>query len=297
MRPNSAAQSVPFDTSARGTAPGWQHAAARIALYLVMVVLILIILVPLWWMVSTSLKTQQYILRTPPDLIPNPLSFESYAKLAQEVNLGRIFFNSLFVGVVGTAGQVLVASMAAYAFARMQWRGRNVVFLLYLATMMIPSVVLVIPQFIVVRMLGWTNTYAALIVPPLFGAFGTFLLRQAFLALPRDFEEAAFIDGANHFTIFWRVLLPLVKPSLATLTVLSFMGLWNSYLWPLFVARTDAVKTLPVVLGELQAGPNALTEWNVVMAGAVISVLPILIAYVFAQKWFVQSVVSNGIKG
>lgn len=269
----------------------------RLLAYATFAVLVLIMLLPFWWMVSTSLKTQQYILHTPPELFPNPLSFESYSQLAQTVDLGRTFFNSLFVGVAGTALQVMLAAMAAYAFSRMRWRGRSAVFMLYLATMMIPSVVLVIPQFIVVRMLGWTNTYLALIVPPLFNAFGTFLLRQAFLALPRDFEEAAFIDGANHFTIFWRVLLPLVKPSLATLIVLSFMGSWNSYLWPLFVARVDAVKTLPVVLGELQAGPQALTQWNLVMAGAVISVLPILIAYLVAQKWFVQSVVSNGIKG
>ncbi|MFN8562314.1 MAG: carbohydrate ABC transporter permease [Anaerolineae bacterium] len=282
------------DSGERATA---RRFALRLLAYAAFVVLVLIMLLPFWWMVSTSLKTQQYILHTPPELIPNPLSLESYSQLAQTINLGRTFFNSLFVGVVGTALQVMLASMAAYAFSRMRWRGRSVVFMLYLATMMIPSVVLVIPQFIVVRMLGWTNTYLALIVPPLFNAFGTFLLRQAFLALPPDFEEAAFIDGANHFTVFWRVLLPLVKPALATLIVLSFMGSWNSYLWPLFVARVDAVKTVPVVLGELQAGPQALTQWNLVMAGAVISVLPILIAYLIAQKWFVQSVVSNGIKG
>lgn len=274
-----------------------RHIAPRILVYAVFVALVLIILIPLWWMVSTSLKTQQYILHTPPELIPNPVSFDSYVQLAERINLTRTIFNSLFVGVVGTVGQVVVAAMAAYAFARMRWRGRNVVFVLYLATMMIPSVVLVIPQFVVIRLLGWTNTYAALIVPPLFNAFGTFLLRQAFLALPRDFDEAAFIDGANHFTIFWRVTLPLAKPALATLVVLSFMGLWNAYLWPLFVARSETVQTLPVALAQLQSGPRALTEWNLVMAGAVITVLPILIAYLLAQKWFVQSVVANGIKG
>ena len=294
MRTNSRAQAFPL-TPPQTRPP--RISAARLLIYAIMIGLVLLILVPLWWMVSTSLKPQAYILKMPPDLIPNPLSFESYATLAQQVDLARTFFNSLFVGVVSTAGQVLVASMAAYAFSRMKWRGRNVVFLLYLATMMIPSVVLVIPQFILIRLLGWTNTYWALIIPPLFNAFGTFLLRQAFQALPRDFEEAAFIDGANHFTVFWRVLLPLVKPTLATLTVLSFMGSWNAYLWPLFVARTPLVKTLPVVLAELQGGPQALTEWNVVMAGAVVTVLPLLIAYVLAQKWFVQSVVSNGIKG
>ncbi|MCA9906627.1 MAG: carbohydrate ABC transporter permease, partial [Anaerolineae bacterium] len=179
----------------------------------------------------------------------------------------------------------------------MDWRGRNVVFVLYLATMMIPSVVLIIPQFILVRSLGWMNSYAALIVPALFSAFGTFLLRQAMLTLPKDFEEAAFVDGANYWTIFWRIILPLSGPSLATLAVFSFMGLWNAYLWPLFVARQEAVMTLPVALATLQAGPRALTEWNMVMAGAVVTVLPILIVYMLAQRWFVRSVITSGIKG
>jgi multiple sugar transport system permease protein len=187
--------------------------------------------------------------------------------------------------------------MAAFAFARIEWKGRGLVFVLYLATMMIPSVVLVVPQFILVRNLGWMNSYAALIVPALFSAFGTFLLRQSFLTLPRDFEEAAFLDGANYLTIFWRIVLPLSQPALATLTVFSFMSLWNAYLWPLFVARKDSIMTLPVALAALQGGPRALTEWNLVMAGAVVTVLPILIVYMVAQRWFVRGVVSSGIKG
>lgn len=263
----------------------------------VMIVLIVVMVLPFLWMLSTSLKPQEYILQATPQLIPDPISTASYTQLAERVDLGRTFFNSMFVAVVGTIGQVIVSAMAAYAFSRMEWRGRNVVFTLYLATMMIPSVVLVIPQFILVRSLGWVNTYQALIVPALFSAFGTFLLRQSFLGLPRDFEEAAFVDGANHFTIFWRIILPLSKPALATLAVFSFMGLWNAYLWPLFAARKEEVMTLPIVLATLQAGPRALTEWNMVMAGAVITVLPILIVYLLAQRWFVSGIVSGGIKG
>jgi multiple sugar transport system permease protein len=201
------------------------------------------------------------------------------------------------VALVGTVGQVLVSAMAAYAFARMEWRGRNTVFVLYLMTMMVPSQVTLIPLFILIRQLGWVNTYQGLILPGLFSAFGTFLMRQAFLSLPRDLEEAAFMDGANHFTVFWRIILPLSKPAMATLSVLSFMQFWNSYLWPLFVARTEVYMTLPVGLAKLQGGPRALTQWNMVMAGAVITVLPILIAYVLAQKWFIRSVTLSGIKG
>jgi multiple sugar transport system permease protein len=273
------------------------HILSAIATRIVMIALIIVAVTPFLWMLSTSLKSQEYILQAKPQLIPDPLTIESYTQLTERIDLPRIFFNSIFVAVVGTFGQIVVAAMAAYAFSRIEWRGRDVVFILYLATMMIPAVVLVIPQFILVRSLGWVNTYAALIVPGLFSAFGTFLLRQAFKGLPRDFEEAAFVDGANHFVIFWRIDLPLVKPALATLAVFSFMGLWNSYLWPLFAARREEVMTLPVALATLQAGPRALTEWNMIMAGAVITVLPILLAYLLAQRWFVRGVVASGIKG
>ena len=265
--------------------------------YLVMILLVILSILPFVWMLSTSLKSQEYILSVTPQLIPDPITLESYVQLSERIDLGRIFFNSVFVALVGTAGQLVIAAMAAYAFSRMAWRGRDLVFVLYLATMMIPTVVLVIPQFILVRSLGWVNSYMALIVPSLFSAFGTFLLRQSFKTLPRDFEEAAFIDGANHFTVFWRIDLPLIKPALATLAVFSFMSLWNAYLWPLFVARRDEVMTLPVALATLQAGPRALTEWNMIMAGSVITVLPILIVYLLAQRWFIQGVVSSGIKG
>jgi multiple sugar transport system permease protein len=269
----------------------------RIGQYVLMALLVVIMIVPFAWMLSTSLKSQEFILSAIPDFIPNPLTTESYTQLSERIDLARTFFNSAFVATAGTIGQIIVSAMAAYAFARMEWPGREKVFLLYLATMMIPSVVLVIPQFILVRSLGWANTYAALIVPGLFSAFGTFLLRQSFKGLPKDFEEAAFVDGANHWTIFCRIVLPLSGPALATLAIFSFMGLWNAYLWPLFAARQEDVMTLPVALATLQAGPRALTEWNIVMAGSVIAVLPILIVYLLAQRWFVQGIVSSGIKG
>ncbi|MCU0482503.1 MAG: carbohydrate ABC transporter permease [Anaerolineae bacterium] len=265
--------------------------------YVVMVILVVCAVLPFVWMLSTSLKQQEYILSATPQLIPDPISFDSYTQLAERIDLTRVIFNSVFVAILGTVGQVVVAAMAAYAFSRMTWRGRDSIFLIYLSTMMIPAVVLVIPQFILVRSFGWMNSYMALIIPSLFSAFGTFLLRQSFKTIPKDFEEAAFVDGANHFVIFWRIDLPLVKPALATLAVFAFMGLWNSYLWPLFVARRDEMMTLPVVLATLQAGPRALTEWNMIMAGAIITVLPILLIYMVAQRWFVQGFVSSGIKG
>ena len=265
--------------------------------YSLLIILSATMLIPFLWMLGTSLKTQEYILETPPQLIPDPISTDSYTDLLDLMPMGRMFMNSIVVAVLGTAGQVLVSAMAAYAFSRLRWRGRDSVFLLYLATLMVPAQVTLIPQFILVRELGWVNSYQGLILPMMFSAFGTFLLRLFFLGIPRDLEEAAFLDGANHLTIFWRIILPLSKPALMTLTVFSFMGLWNSYLYPLFVARQEEFMTLPVGLATLQAGDRALTQWNLVMAGAVISVIPILIVYLLAQKSFVRGVTMSGIKG
>jgi len=271
------------------------RALAELLHYALLILLALTMLTPFAWMVSTSLKTGEYVLRN--DFIPNPASLDSYRRLFDAMPVGRMFANSLFVTVTATFGQILFSAMAAYTFARMQWRGRNAVFAIYLATMMVPFQVVVIPQFVLVSKLGWVNSYQALILPSLFSAFATFLIRQSFLTIPRDLEEAAVMDGANHLTIFWRIMLPLSKPVLATLTVFSFMGLWNSYLWPLFVARQEKYMTLPVGLATLQGSNQTLTEWNLVMAGAVITVLPILVVYLVAQKSFVQGVVLSGIKG
>ncbi len=267
----------------------------RLAIYLLLFLGSLVMIVPFVWMVSTSLKTNQYVLSTTPNLIPNPATFDSYTRLFELLNIGGMFLNSVIVAVLTTAGQVITSAMAAYAFARMQWRARNAVFVLYLITLMVPSQVTIVPLFIFMRLLGWVNTYQALILPGLFSAFGTFLLRQSFMGIPRELEEAAFLDGASHWTVFRRVILPLSGPGLATLTVFSFMGSWNAYLWPLFVARDQSIFTLPVGLAQLHG--QYLTQWNLVMAGAVISIIPILIVYLSAQKAFVRGVALTGIKG
>jgi multiple sugar transport system permease protein len=252
-------------------------------------------IMPFLWMLSTSLKADQFVLTMPPQFLPRPLTLDSYQRLMELFPIAHMFFNSLFVAVVTTVGQVFISAMAAYAFARMQFRGRDVVFLLYLATLMIPSQVTITPLFILMRYLGWINTYQGLIAPGIFTAFGTFLLRQFFLTLPRDLEEAAFIDGATHLTVFLRIILPLARPALATLAVFAFMGSWNSFLWPLFIVRNEVLMTLPVGLATLHG--RWLTQWNLVMAGSVITVIPMLIIYLFAQRYFVRGVVLSGLKG
>ncbi len=252
-------------------------------------------IVPFLWMLSTSLKVDQYVLTMPPQFFPRPLTLRSYVRLAELFPIGRMFFNSLLVATLTTLGQLVTCSMAAYAFARIRFKGSNVLFLIYLATLMIPFQVTITPLFILMRYLGWINTYQGLILPGVFSAFGTFLLRQFFLTIPRELEEAAFIDGASRWTVYWHIILPVGKPALATLGVFSFMGSWNAFLWPLFVVRDVELMTLPVGLATLHG--RWLTQWNLVMAGTVITVVPMLAVYLLAQQYFVRGVVLSGIKG
>lgn len=264
-------------------------------LYAILVISALFMIVPFLWMLSTSLKTDQYVLTMPPQFFSRPLTLHSYMRLAELFPIGRMFFNSLLVASLTTLGQLATCSMAAYAFARMDFKGRDALFLVYLATLMIPFQVTITPLFILMRYLGWINTYQGLIFPGVFSAFGTFLLRQSFLTIPKELDEAAFIDGASHFTVYWRIILPLAKPALATLGVFSFMGSWNAFLWPLFVVRDMEMMTLPVGLATLHG--RWLTQWNLVMAGTIITILPMLVVYLMAQKYFVRGVLLSGIKG
>lgn len=254
----------------------------------------LVMAIPFWWMVVTSLKAPGSVLTVPPELFPTHPTLASYAQVFASVPIGQMFLNSLIVTLLGVGGQLITSSMTAYAFARMHWRGRNAVFLLYVATLMVPFQVTITPLFILMQRLGWVDTYLGLVVPSLVSAFGTFLLRQAMLGVPREYEEAAFLDGANHWTIFQHVVLPMVRPALATLAVFATMGTWNSFLWPLFVTRNERLMTLPVGLALLQG--RFTTEWSLVMAGAVISVAPIILVYLAAQRAFVRGVALSGLK-
>jgi multiple sugar transport system permease protein len=201
----------------------------------------------------------------------------------------------VLVAVVSTTLQVGTSAMAAYAFARIKFRGSGALFMVYLTTLMVPFQVTIVPLFVEMKYLHFVNSYPGLIVPSIASAYGTFLLRQAFLSLPAELEEAAFVDGASHWTVFTRIALPLVRPSLATFAVLSFIASWNSFLWPLVIISSQNLMTLPVGLSNLQG--EHLTAWNLVMAGATISVLPILLVYLVAQKQIVRGFVLSGVKG
>lgn len=266
----------------------------RLVFYLVLIVGAFIMLVPFLWMVSTSFKGNGAVMVFPPEFIPKEPTTSNYKEVTEMFPMMRFLWNSLFVAVLTTVGQIIFSSMAGYAFARMHFKGRDQLFLLYLATMMVPTQVTMIPQFILMRELGWIDSYQALIVPTMFAVFGTFLMRQSMLSIPKELEEAAFMDGANHFQVFIKVCMPLVKPTIATLTIFTFMQSWNNFLWPLIVIGSSDKATLPLGLSLLQGRWG--TDWGLMMSGVVISVIPILAVYLFAQKYFIQGMTMSGMK-
>ena len=273
----------------------WRRTAPQSALYVALIAVAIVMLFPFVWMVSTSLTSDAQLFVTPPQLIPSPFVPGNYARVADAFPLGAFLRNSLIVAAISTTLQVATSAMAAYAFARLQFRGRDALFLVYLATLMVPLQVIVVPLFIEMRFMNFVNSYPGLILPSIASAFGTFLLRQAFLTLPRELEEAAFIDGASHWTVFRRIVLPLSGPALATFGIFAFMASWNSFLWPLIVTSSQDLMTLPVGLSNLHG--RYATAWNLVMAGSTISVIPIVLVYLVAQRHVVRGVALSGLKG
>ncbi|MGN9776150.1 carbohydrate ABC transporter permease [Micromonospora sp. H33] len=283
--------SAPAD--ARGPAP----ALRKTALYATLVTLALVFLAPLVWMVITSLKTYPAAQQIPPTWLPDPLSGYGYEQiLNSSANpVLRWFLNSMLAATLHALLVLATASMAAYALARMRFRGRTVLFALIVGTLFIPPTSLIIPNFLIVDELGWLDTLTVVIVPSAASAFGVFFLRQFFLSLPRELEEAATLDGASQWQIFWRVVLPLSKPALATLAVLSFLTNWNDFLWPIYVLFSPEMLTLPPGLGLLQGA--YVTDYPVIMAGAVLASVPVLILFVLAQRHIIQGVSRSGLKG
>ena len=250
--------------------------------------------VPFLWMLSTGLKSDIQAYVFPPELIPDPVVWQNVATVWTSLPFGRFMLNSGVVAIAVTAGQLLFSSMAAFAFARLRFPFRGQIFLAYLGTMMLPYHVVLIPIFILVRTLGWIDTYQGLIVPHLFSAYATFLLRQFFITIPMELEEAARVDGASHFRIYWQIMLPVSKPALATLGVFVFMFSWNDFLWPLIVINTLELKTLPIGLSYFLT--QYTVYWNLLMVGTSLAILPVLLVFFFTQRYFVQGITLTGIK-
>jgi len=264
-------------------------------IYVALILGAVVMLYPFVYMLSTSLKSPAQVYVFPPRWLPSPIVWSNYA-----VALGRIgarpFVNSLFFTLAVVFGQGTVTTMGGYAFARLKFPARNVLFLAYLGTMMIPSVVIVIPQFVIVARLGWPDTYQGLIVPVLAsGAFGTFLFRQFFSTVPEELGEAATIDGANPLDIFWRIYLPLSKPALTAYGIITALAAWNMYLWPLIVLQSDELKPITLIIAQFSGSMN--TQLNIMMAAVAISLSPIFVLYVLGQRFFVEGIAMTGLKG
>ncbi|MEK6570711.1 MAG: carbohydrate ABC transporter permease [Bacteroidota bacterium] len=275
-----------------------RHIIKRIGLYFLLATIALLMVGPFLWMLATSLKSPGEMFAFPLRLVPHAASAESYNEVVRRMPFLLFVFNSFKIASLATVGQILSCSLAAYAFARMKFKAKEFIYFVLLATMMIPSQVTMIPVFLVMKFLGWIDTHYALFVPAFFGgAFGTFLLRQFFSTIPQDLEDAARIDGCGRFRLYWQIFMPLSKPAIATLAIFSFMGYWNDLLNPVIYLSSLEKMTLTVGLATLQGAQGTMLRYNVVMAGAVISVLPILALYIAAQKWFVRGITMTGLKG
>lgn len=254
----------------------------------------LIIIIPFVWMVSTSLKSINEVFSYPPTLFGDTIRWDNYLRIADRFPFGRFFLNSTIVTSVVVVVQLFTSSLAGYVFARLRFRFRDILFLVYLATMMIPIHVTLIPVFIIMRSLGLIDKLPALMLTELATVFGTFLMRQFYLSIPDSLEDAAKIDGCNPFTTYWRIFLPLSKPALATLGVFIFMGMWNDFIRPLIFINSVENMTLTLGLANMQGLYS--TDWPVLMAGAFISMIPILVVFLFAQDYFVRSITLTGLK-
>lgn len=263
--------------------------------YITSILLAVLALIPFLWMISTSLKSRGALMSIPIEWIPAEPTLDAYTEVFSRFPFLRTIGNSLFISVAFTLITLVSASMAAFAFAKLRFRGSGVILSIYIATMMIPTQVTMIPLFVVMNRLGLIDSYASVILPSMFKPFAVFLLVQQMKTIPNDYLDAARIDGAGLFHIYFRVALPLCIPTLATLAVTTFMESWNDYLWPLLMLTDRNKMTLPIALSTLNGQYN--TEYNVLMAGSLISMIPIIIIYIAAQKKFKAGLMAGGIKG
>jgi multiple sugar transport system permease protein len=263
--------------------------------HLVLIPIALVMLIPMAWMLVTSLETLNEARHFPPPLLPHSLHLGSYTDVLRQAPFARWFVNTVIVTVASVAGNLLFCSLAGYAFARIRFFGREVVFVLILATLMIPFQVVMIPTFLIVKHLGMIDTLGALIVPNLAGAFGVFLLRQFFRTLPVELEEAARIDGASRLSVLCKIIIPLSGPALATVAVITFLWTWNDFLWPLITIYSPDNMTLQLGLTTFQGTHQ--TSTNLLMAANIMSMLPVLLLFFLAQRFFIRGIASTGLKG
>ena len=270
----------------------WGH----LILHIVLLGVCLISIFPFIWMISSSLKDSELIFSFPPQMIPNPVTWQNYPEAWKATAMGRAMINSLFIAVVTTGGGCLVSSLVAYGFAKIDFKFKTALFMVVLSTMMIPYQVTLIPLFIIFKHLGWIDTYNPLIVPSLFGtAANVFMMRQYMLKIPNDFRDSGFIDGCGHFRIWFKIILPMCVPTLVSLGVLTFMGHWNNYLGPMIYLSSRVKMTVPLVLRSYKG--NYSTQWHLLMAASCIALAPVVLLYIVSQKFIISGIMMGGIKG
>lgn len=288
----SEAISTSAPTRRRGTARGSR--LGGVATHVVLLLGAVVMVFPFVWQLLTALKSQSEAMTVPVTLLPQDWLWENVAQVFEVLPFAEQLGVSTIVALARTAGQLAMCSLAAYAFARLEFRGRELIFALFLSVLMVPSQLLILPQYEIIVSLGLLNTVVALILPGLFSAFGTFLLRQFFLGLPREMEEAALLDGASRWRIYWNIMLPLVKPALAALAVITLMNSWNDLLWPLVVNTDPTVMPISAGLTTLQG--QFSTDYPVLMAGSLLASLPMLLVFILLQRQFVQGIALSGSK-
>ncbi|MER3495037.1 MAG: sugar ABC transporter permease [Mastigocladus sp. ERB_26_2] len=267
-----------------------------IGTYIILSAIAIVTLFPLFWLVSTALKSQtENIFQSPPQLLPSQPTFENFVSVWQSNPFGQYLFNSTLVAVLTVGLNLLFCALAAYPLARLSFPGRDWIFIAIISTIMIPFQIVMIPLYILTVQLGLRNTYLGIIFPSLASAFGIFLLRQAFMSVPKEMEEAARMDGCSESGIWWHVMLPAVRPALVTLAIFVFIGSWSDFLWPLIVIQDESLYTLPLGVAKL-AGTFSL-DWRLVAAGSVISILPVMILFLFLQRYIVPTETGSGVKG
>jgi len=266
----------------------------RFLLYGLLAAVAILTLAPIVWMVSASFMPTGQSAAFPPPFVPKDVTFEHYARLFTGIRLARYLFNSAFLALSVTAISLAVNSMAGYAFAKYRFRGRDRLFRLLIASMVIPSQVTMLPLFLMLNKMGLINTYLGVIIPGIAGIFGIFLIRQFAMSIPDSLIEAARMDGASDFRIYWSLVLPLCKPILVTLAIFTFMGTWNDFLWPLIVMTDDSMYTLPVAIANLSL--EHVQDTELMMAGAVMTVAPVLILFASVQKYYISGIMAGSLK-
>lgn len=268
----------------------------KIFSYIVLILMAISMLIPFLWTVCASFQSESQIFSGGINFIPKPFVISNYSEPVKSLPIGKYFFNSLFVSVVTTFFQIIVASMAGFAFAKLKFKFKELIFILVLITMMIPPQVNIIPLFFEMRELGWINTYQGLIVPGIFGAFGIFMMRQWFVSMPDSLIASAKIDGYSYFKIFWKIALPLALPAVVTLAIFSFVSNYNAFMWPLIMTNDDSLRTIPVALAAFRGSFRDTIEWGQLLACSVLALIPVFAVFFAGKKYFITDILSGGVK-